>query len=152
MRLTAALLALALTLPAPPAAAQDDEGADADIEGVWAFTTDLYDYDGLGGYCQMTGELTLRPTDDPNIFNGKLVAYESCRGVQLYEAYQNAVVVRDGASLSITSSLQLVLPSPDNYRPDDFELTIVNGSLMVGELRSADIAPATFRRKDALVS
>jgi hypothetical protein len=112
-----------------------------------------YDIDPSGqGYCQMTGELTLTATPDPNLFNGKLVAYESCFGTQIYEAHQNAVVVRDGDRLSITSSLHLVLPSPDSYAPDNFELRIVNGALMVGELRSADVARATFRRRDALVS
>ncbi len=152
MSLRIACLAVALTLAAVPAAAQIDAGATVNIEGTWSFTTDPYDADGQGGYCQMVGELTLRSTPDETIFDGKLVAYESCFGVQIYEAHQNAVVVRNGDQLSITSALHLVLPSPDSYAPDNFELSIVNGALMVGELRSADIAPATFRRKDALVS
>jgi hypothetical protein len=153
----AAALAVAALLAATPAfaestLAQNDAGAAASIAGSWSFTTDLYDADIAGGFCQMTGELTLRPTEDPNVFDGRLVAYESCYGSQLYEAEQSAVVVRDGDLLTITSTIDRVLPSPEFYAPDNFALNIVNSALMVGELRSADIAPVTFRRRDALVS
>jgi hypothetical protein len=155
MRLAAA--ALACVLAATPAFGQSggeapeqapDAGGAADIVGLWAFQTDLYE----NFRCQMTGELELAATADPNIYSGRLVAFESCDGQQLYEARQIVAAVRDGAVLTLESSLDEVLPSADFYAPDNFVLTIVNGALMVGELRSADVAPATFRRRDDLVS
>jgi hypothetical protein len=136
-----------LALWAPHAFAQDpDADPIADISGGWSFETEVYDL-----VCQMTGELQLAPTADPDVFMGRLIAYESCGGRQIYQAEQSSVARRDGERLTITSTLTRVLPSPEFYAPDNFELTIVNGALMVGELRSADIAPATFRRREALV-
>lgn len=149
LRSACAVLSLAF---AALAFAQEDSGV-ADITGAWAFETDAYDLNPADDtYCSMTGELTLRATGDPDVFEGDLLAYESCRGARIFEAHQDVVAVRSGDALVITSTLRRVLPSPDNYRPDDFELTIVSGALMTGELRSADIAPATFRRQAALVS
>lgn len=147
--MTRILAAFALVIAAvSPALAQTDTGPTEDIRGAWSFETDRYE----NGRCQMTGELLLTETSEPNVFSGELMAYEACDGVQIYEARQGATVVRDGERLTITSTLLKVLPRPDFYAPDNFELTIVNGALMVGELRSADIAPATFRRQDVLIS
>ncbi len=148
MRTRGLLVACALTLAAPPAAAQSsDAGATADITGAWSFETDVYP---LG--CQMTGELTLHPTTDPDVFDGRLMAYESCEGGARYEAKQISTARRDGAQLVIESALVRVLPSPEFYQPDDFELTIVDGALMVGELRSADIAGVRFFRRDGPIA
>jgi hypothetical protein len=146
MRALSALAAVLLI--AAPVAAQSDDGAAADILGAWTFQTARYD----SLRCQMTGELVLTATSEPDVYGGELIAYETCDGDQIYEARQSATVVRDGARLTITSTLLKVLPRPDFYAPDNFELNIVNGALMVGELRSADIAPATFRRRESLVS
>jgi hypothetical protein len=45
-----------------------------------------------------------------------------------------------------------VEPPTGNYLPDNFVLTIIDGSLMVGELRSAIDAPAEFRRQNGPIS
>lgn len=149
MRALLAPLALALSLASTPAAAQDhDAGGAADITGVWSFRTDRYE----SFRCIMTGELELRPTENPSVFQGDLVANEACNGQPVYEARQTVVARRDGERLAVISTIVEVLPSGISYVPDNFELFIVNGALMVGELRSADIAPVTFRRKESLVS
>jgi hypothetical protein len=141
-------VALAIGLCSLGAAAQSgDQGAAADIEGGWSFETAVYDIT-----CHMTGELILKPSGTADVYLGDLVAYESCNGRQIYEARQSVIARRDGDRLEIASTLVRVLPSPENYAPDNFALTIVNGALMEGQLRSADIAPATFRRREALVS
>jgi hypothetical protein len=142
----AALFALAVALAPLPASAQTPEdGAEADISGDWEFETEVY------GLCQMRGDLTLTATSDPDVYEGRLMAYESCVGGRRYEAEQTTLAYRRGDQLVIESRLKLVRPSPVSYMPDNFALTIMSGALMVGELRSADIAPATFRRTEALI-
>jgi len=143
MKLIAILGAAALA--AAPATA--DDGARVDITGQWSFETEMFDI-----VCKMTGELSLQATDDPNVYEGRLIAYEACNGEQLYQAEQDVVANRKSDQLQIVATLTRVLPSPENYAPDNFQLTIVNGALMTGELRSADIAPATFRRREDLIS
>lgn len=146
-------IAFASLAAASAATAQDNRGATADITGTWEFWTERYDVNPLtGAYCTMSGDLTLRATGDPDVFEGELTAYESCGGEQIYEAHQSAIAARAGDTLTIESTLERVLPRPDTYQPDNFDLTIVHGSLMQGELRSADIAPVTFERGGALVS
>jgi hypothetical protein len=148
--LAASAVALALAAPsgAPVWAQSNAAPPDADILGAWSFQTEPYE----NLRCQMTGELILTETSVPNVYGGELIAYEACDGAQIYEARQSATVTRDGDRLTITSTLLKVLPRPDAYAPDNFELEIVSSALMVGELRSADIAPATFRRREVLVS
>lgn len=146
MSARAALLALALAT-APSAAGAQSLGSDVDIVGDWSFKTDVYPYD-----CQMSGELSLQATEDPGVYEGELVAREDCKGTGPFHAEQLSVARRDGDRLVIESELVRVLPSPDYYLPDNFVLTIVDGALMVGELRSADVAPVTFRRGADLVS
>jgi hypothetical protein len=140
------VVALAIALCPLEADAQNDDGAAANIAGGWSFETEVYDFT-----CHMTGELILEPSGTPDVFLGDLVAYESCNGSQIYEARQSVIARRKGDHLEIVSTLVRVLPSPSAYAPDNFDLTIVNGALMEGELRSADIAPATFRRREALI-
>jgi hypothetical protein len=147
VRLRALLgVVLAVGLGVAAAEAQDDAGAAADIVGNWSFETEVYDVT-----CHMEGELVLKASGTADVYLGDLVAFESCRGQQIYEARQSVVARRDGERLEIVSTLVRVLPSPEHYAPDNFELTIVNGALMVGELRSADIASATFRRRETLI-
>jgi hypothetical protein len=50
------------------------------------------------------------------------------------------------------SAIIKVEPATVSYAPDDWILTIRNGNLMIGELRSADIAPVEFKRHDAVIS
>ena len=148
-----ALLAVLLLTLALPAAAQDETpspntGASADISGYWRFSTGPYHV-----VCSMTGEITLHPTADPNVFEGDLVAWENCAGRPRFEAKQTAVVIRDGDGLTITSTLNSVEPPSDLYCPDDFVLRIMHSSLMIGELHSADIlATAQFRRGEGPIA
>lgn len=147
------LIALAIASAPTVALAQSSEdpgpgvGASASITGAWAFETVLYDYG-----CVMTGELVLRATDDPDVYEGELTTHEACDGVPPYDTEQSSVAVRKGDQLRIESQLVRVLPSPDFYRADNFALTIIDSALMVGELRSADVASVTFRRQDDLIS
>lgn len=150
MTLRSACLALVLVLAAAPAGAQDDgsEAASADISGFWRFSTGPYHT-----LCTMTGEITLAPTADPDVFQGDMVAWEACAGRPRFEAKQTAVVIREGADLTITSTLESVEPPSELYWPDNFVLRIMNGSLMIGELHSADIlAKAQFRRGDGPIA
>lgn len=143
MTMRAVSLALAVLFAAPAAA---DDGAD--ISGHWTFATGPYHV-----VCTMTGEVTLSPTSDPDVFEGELVAWEACAGRPRFEAVQSAVAVRDGDGLTITSTLVTVTPTSDLYWPDNFELRIVNGSLMLGELLSGTIvAKAQFRRADGPIA
>ena len=142
---TAMMCAAATTLAPSPAGAQD-LGATADITGAWAFETDVYEQ-----ICRMTGELDLRATDQPGVYEGRLLAFENCEGRDPYQASQSSLVRREGDQVKIESKLVRVLPSPEFYAPDDFVLTVIDSVLMIGELRSADIAPVTFRRRDGLI-
>lgn len=128
---------------AAPAGAQD---ADASILGSWAFQTDVYSFG-----CQMEGSLVLRRGATDNLYTGRLVAEETCPGVPHYHAEQAVTALRHGGDLKIDAKLVRVTPSPENYLPDDFSLVIMASDLMVGELRSADVAPVTFRRNDPAV-
>lgn len=151
MSVRSASLALAL-FGAAPAVAEDtlsgaDPGATADVTGNWSFSTVRYNL-----FCTMTGELTLETTDDPDVLSGQLTASEQCRQSVL-EAVETSVAVRNGAQLSLTSTLVEVTPPDADYLADNFVLRIVNDSLMVGELRFGHvIAKAEFRRRNGLVS
>ncbi len=145
-----AVLAIAALSLAPIGAAAEElqGGATADITGSWSIATEVY-----GSGCKLTGEIELRATDDPDILEGRLVAHESCED-RSYEAEQVAIARRDGERLVVESAVMKVTPRPlppVSYWPDNFVLTIVDGALMVGELRSAHAAPATFRRRAALI-
>ena len=92
------------------------------------------------------------PTSDPDVFDGRLAAHEKCENGPSYDATQSAHAYREGDKLVIESTLEQVLPLHSDYWPDNFALTVVNGALMIGELRSASVASATFRRHENLVS
>ena len=143
-----AALALAPLALAPVAATAQDSspGATADITGAWSFETEVYE-----SRCRMTGELDVRESGQPGVYRAQLVAYESCTGQEPYHAEQVSAIRREGDQVKIESRLVRVEPSPEFYLPDDFVLTIIDSALMVGELRSADIAPVTFRRRTALI-
>ncbi|MGD2134025.1 MAG: hypothetical protein PVI23_14620 [Maricaulaceae bacterium] len=132
-------------------------GAEADITGDWEFETKIY----VGG-CKMTGEMTIERSETEGQYVGQLIAREKCSGFVdengeplgdiEYYAEQSVVATRDGDQIYIDATLELVLPSPDNYWPDDFELEIVDSALMMGALRSYNDAPVAFFRGDAPIA
>lgn len=147
----ATALATAIALAGASVAQSSDAPSGNDVSGVdiagsWTFETDIINFQ-----CRMTGELDVMPTDTPGLYRGRLVAHETCGDLPPFEAVQTCVLLRDGADVKITSKIVSVTPSDIRYWPDHFVLTIINGALMAGELRSADIAPARFHRRDALI-
>ncbi|MGD2134020.1 MAG: hypothetical protein PVI23_14595 [Maricaulaceae bacterium] len=134
-------------------------GVDADITGDWTLQTKAF-FD----LCRITGEMTLRPTEEPDVYEGELYAHQRCGngyvGYVEWRADQLVRAVREGDWLSITSTLVRVEPPSTTYAPDDFELQIVDSTLMMGELRSylsdsdmpIGVVEAAFQRGDAPVS
>jgi hypothetical protein len=147
----AALLALApsLLLGAAGATAQDTPraGEIADILGYWVFEA-APTYPG----CHLYGEVNIAPGPTPDSFQCSMIANDVCPDIWRYRAEQVCTATRKRDRLVITSTIESVEPSTGNYLPDNFLLTIVDGSRMVGELRSAIDAPAEFRRGEAPIS
>jgi hypothetical protein len=137
------LLAAAAGLALSQIAAQQ-KAAPANITGAWAFQTEKY-----AGGCQMSG--TMMITADPH---GRhlctFIAREQCPDI-VATAKESCIAERDGGKLKITSKVGSVQPSVV-YDPDNFELTIDNGSHMSGMMRSFNSAPVEFFRGDARVS
>jgi hypothetical protein len=123
------------------------KGAPVDIAGAWRFETAPYD----GGACRMTGTMTIVRGRGANAYTCTFIATESCRWGQ-WSAEQRCTAQRDGARVDIASTIVRLTPPGTSYVPDNWSLTIRSSDLMVGELRSADIAGVEFRRGPALVS
>ncbi|MDX2234206.1 MAG: hypothetical protein NW200_06880 [Hyphomonadaceae bacterium] len=148
--LVAALaLGLAVAAFATGAAAQRRAG-DADIVGAWRFETVRYDVTDTGG-CQMTGTMTIRRGPAPGAYVCAFTATEDC-GWGRWSAEQTCTARRNGDQLEVESVIVRVSPANTSYAPDNWSLTIRSADLMVGELRSADIANVEFRRGPAYTS
>ncbi|MGD2134023.1 MAG: hypothetical protein PVI23_14610 [Maricaulaceae bacterium] len=155
----AAAAALAALIAAPQALAQTSLGepgesglgASADITGAWTFETKIFDQ-----ICKMTGDLVLEPGENPGEYVGDLTAHQRCGlpdiGYEDWRAVQTVQAVRDGDRLTITSTIISVTPQTELYFPDDFDLEIVDGALMPGQLRSITVVPAVFYRGDAPIA
>lgn len=144
MRRRAFFSLAACALAGWPALAQEsgrDESAPADISGGWTFEVEPYFSQG----CVMSGELSLTPRPEGG-FACRLFAEERCVSGRVLRARQDCEAVIDGATLSLSSTIAEVEPPGATYFPDDFELTIVDGSLMRGELQSSARSPAIFHR------
>lgn len=137
---------LALATLGGVAAAQPKREA-ANIAGGWRFETAPYD----GGACRMTGAMTIARGPGANDFICTFIATEKCNGAE-WSAEQSCTARRTGDKLEITSAIVRLTPPHTSYVPDNWSLTIRSSDLMVGELRSADIAGVQFRRGPALVS
>jgi hypothetical protein len=137
-----------LALVAAPALAQDEDAtaSTADITGSWSFSTVTYNLT-----CVMTGELVLQATDDPTRYDGQLTVLEDCGDVS-FEAKESSVAVRTGALLALTSTLVEVTPANQGYLADNFNLRIVNGSLMVGQLYFGRVVAKAEFRRDGMIS
>ena len=144
-RIGAAALALGLSALCLDAARAQDVHQDTDISGAWTLQTKVF-----YGNCRMTGELELIPTQTPGEYVGRLDTHQRCgygAAAVLDTRTEQAVrAVRDEDRLTITSSLEAVSPEWVSYAPDDFELEIVDGSLMSGELHGFSVIPARFKR------
>lgn len=142
------LIAIVLLGAAPAALAQPSRAQPAPaITGVWRFETAPYD----GGVCRMTGEMTVARTRTANDFTCTFTATEHC-GDRSWSAEQTCTARRSGDRLDITSTIVRLSPPNLSYAPDNWSLAIRSSDLMVGELRSADIANVQFRRGPALTS
>lgn len=158
MKTSAAILAALALVGAPSILrAQEPEtetpdgagGAAANVLGAWSFrNTGPYD-----GDCAMGGSLTLEETPVRNVYKCEMTAFETCEG-HTTRAVQVCYAARNGAQLSIKAQVMSVegLRPGHSYLPDDFVLSIKHDALMIGELRSADIADVEFTRVEELVS
>jgi len=139
-----AALALAALASASPAVAKP-RGGDP-VLGSWTFETATYK-----GSCKMRGEMTLRADAAPGRYQCSFVATETCTGLKV-RADQSCTALKSGQKLSVKATIVKITPPDVPYAPDDWELTIVDSSKMIGELRSADIAPVTFYRGVGAIS
>jgi hypothetical protein len=151
VRRAGAALALGLLIAAAATGASAQRrAAPASILGAWRFETARYDVSREGG-CQMTGEMTITTGPDANTYACRFKATESCSWGE-WSAEQTCTARRAGDRVEIESAIVRLHPATISYAPDNWSLTIRSSDLMVGELRSADIANVQFRRGPAIVS
>lgn len=141
MKTRLALFALAL-LAAPVALAA---GPKHSVTGAWSFKTQPYD-----GGCVMTGQMIVDQKRKGDAYACQIKAYETCPDISI-NAEQTCTLTEKNGKVLIKSTIVKVEPAL-GYTPDDFELTLESSSRMIGELRSADIAPVMFYRGDAPIS
>lgn len=147
-----AALALALTCTTQAFAQRKDRAPAApNIVGAWSFQTAPYDGDRDGQACSMKGTMTIAPARTAGEFTCTFTAVETCPWGE-WTAEQTCTAKRAGGKLEITSAIRRVTPSTVNYAPDNWSLTVRSSDLMIGELRSADIANVQFRRGPAYIS
>lgn len=140
------ILGVALALAGVGAAAAKPPRAVDPVLGGWVFETATYK-----GTCKMKGEMSIRPTTQPNRYTCSFVATETCQDLKV-RADQSCIAVKDGKTLTVTAKIEKLTPADIPYAPDNWSLTIVDSSKMIGELRSADIAPVTFYRGMGAIS
>jgi len=121
------------------------------VTGAWSFETQPYDGDRDGRFCRMKGTMTIVQGRDATALTCRFTATETCPFGE-WTAEQTCTAKRTGDKLEITSAITRVTPSTVNYAPDNWILTIRTSDLMIGELRSADVANVQFRRGPAFVS
>jgi hypothetical protein len=146
-----AALACALMLAPAVALAQEDAsaGASADIMGEWTF------YCPLQPGCALSGTASLRPGATPGVYSCSITAHDVCPPLWDHTAKETCTATRAADTLSIRSRVDSLEPAPPafgSYLPDNFSLTIVDGSNMSGALVSAHTATARFRRENGPIS
>lgn len=146
----AALLGALLAAVAGAALAQPRAEAPS-VVGSWRFETALYDADGDGRGCRMSGDMTIARGPTANTYACRFIATESCPWGR-WSAEQTCTATRTGDQLTIESEIVRLTPPNTSYAPDNWALTIRSSDLMTGELRSADIAGVQFRRGPAFTS
>jgi hypothetical protein len=151
VRHAAAALAIGLLAAAAATSAEAQRRIDpAAILGVWRFETERYDI-GQDGGCRMSGTMTIAAGRTANAYVCRFTATETCAWGE-WSAEQTCTAERQGDRLDITSTIVRLSPPNISYAPDNWSLTIRSPDLMVGELRSADIAGVQFRRGPAIIS
>ena len=147
-----ATLALAMAVMATPiAAAQPAAQASTSVLGAWRFDTARYDVGTDGRSCRMSGAMTIVRGAHAGEFDCSFVSTERCTW-GAWSAAQTCTATRTGDKLEITSTIVRLTPANISYAPDNWSLTIRSTDLMVGELRSADIANVQFTRGPAYTS
>ena len=117
----------------------------ADITGAWTFRTGHF-----ANGCTMTGEMKIARAAN-GAHTCTFSTHEVCADIS-GGAKQSCTAERKNGKFSITSKVLSVEPSFSHYYPDDFELEIVSGAYMKGQLNSAGQAPVEFFRGDTPVS
>jgi hypothetical protein len=141
----ARILPLALVASLAFAGAALADGKTSDITGAWTFKTGAF-----ANGCIMSGQMKIARAANGS-HSCTLQTHEVCADIS-GGATQSCVAERKAGKLSIKSKVLSVQPSFTHYFPDDFELDIVSGAYMKGDLNSAGRAPVEFFRGDTPVS
>jgi hypothetical protein len=145
----AAVAALALAGAATAQSGKPSRIKPDRLLGDWSFRTDPYD--GGGGDCVMTGRMKIKAGERRGLYTCTFSATETCKPGRAVTAEQTCTGELVGNQLTLKATIISVSP-PSAYAPDDWELTVQSPTRMVGELRSADIAPVTFFRTVEAIS
>ena len=119
---------LTLTLAAAAALVANAFAAPADIAGDWSFQTKR-----LANGCVIQGVMKITGTKDR--FVCSFSTKETC-GDLVGTAEQTCTAKRNGAKLTIKSTVIKYNWPGGVYAPDDFDVTIVSGAYMKGDFSS----------------
>ena len=145
IRILAFAAALAAAMPAAAQKPASTGSAAANITGAWTFQTQTY-----ANGCRMSGQMLIEPAKNGVTHACTFSTEEKCPDI-VVKAKEACTATRSAGKLSIKSTVKSVEPQV-GYDPDDFDLTIRNGALMTGMMRSFNSAPVEFFRGDAPVS
>lgn len=151
-----ALFALLLVWPATAMAQETGEAGDAageapafDVVGAWMFETEWYNY---GVERQLRGEMVLRVTAEGGM-SCRITNGEYNRGDEepFVNAVQKCSVRRVHNAVLVRS--EVIEANSDGYRPDHFNLRIVDNDTMIGEVFSwAPMGDVKFIRIEQNIS
>ncbi len=112
------------------------------LEGRWTFQTQTFEQRD----CTMSGDLTVTTTGHPLIFDGVLIARETCKHADyVITAEQTSVVKHINNAVIVRSEVKTVNP-PVPYRPDHFRLKVIDGNTLRGVLDANVDAEVVFTR------
>ena len=97
----------------------------------------------------MSGNMSIRPTNNSEVFSCSFTAVEDCQGQDKWVVEQTCKAVSRDGRVSIKSSIVNFLEAKAytaSYAPDHFALNVVSKELMTGSLVSAVTAAVEFRR------
>jgi|CXWL01.1.fsa_nt_gi hypothetical protein len=134
-----AALAAAILCQATAAQASVDTRT---LAGAWEFRAV---FEQIG--CTITGGATITRTSTENVYDVALNAVQTCDGVTEAPVGQSCVARRVNDRVSIRCRIVQIDPGRE-YLPDDFELTVSDSGLMIGQLTANWYAPAIWRRRD----
>lgn len=128
-----------------PVSAHANAADEVQILGTWAFETEPY----RGGACAITGLAHLTPGQDDRTHECKLTVAEQCTNEARTMVLQSCTARRIGPILVIRSKILEKLEEGDAdilYFADNFQLKIISGDEMTGQLKSASDATVHFTR------